>query len=112
MNCGNLLEIGVSNINKYREEFEKWCRENTKWDLYWSDNLQQYMDHQTNGAWMVFEHRQEEINKLQNNLNFIYNWIRENQFSPTETWLTCDVIDVEEFDDALSGSGFNPITKK
>lgn len=55
----------MSNINKYREEFENWCRENTKWDLYWSENLQQYMDHQTNGAWMVFEVQQKKFEDLE-----------------------------------------------
>ena len=38
-----------------RELFEDWVGRETGWDLYWSDAIQQYMDHQTNGAWFAWQ---------------------------------------------------------
>ena len=32
--------------------FEVCAEENTEWDLYWSENINQYMDHTTNAAWL------------------------------------------------------------
>ena len=37
-----------------REFFEAWAKKETNWDLYWSENIKQYMDHQTNGAWFAW----------------------------------------------------------
>lgn len=37
-----------------RELFEDWAKKETNWDLYWSENIKQYMDHQTNGAWFAW----------------------------------------------------------
>lgn len=37
-----------------RELFEAWAKKETNWDLYWSENIKQYMDHQTNGAWFAW----------------------------------------------------------
>ena len=37
-----------------RESFEEWAKKETNWDLYWSENIKQYMDHQTNGAWFAW----------------------------------------------------------
>lgn len=38
-----------------REAFEEWVSKETKWDLYWSKNINQYMDHQTNAAWLSWQ---------------------------------------------------------
>ena len=40
------------NIENERKVFEDWAKKETCWDLYWSENIDQYMDHQTNGAWL------------------------------------------------------------
>ena len=40
-----------------RELFEAWAKKETNWDLYWSENIKQYMDHQTNGAWLAWQAR-------------------------------------------------------
>lgn len=41
-------------MNGERKAFEEWAGSETGWDLYWSDNINQYMDHQTNGAWLAW----------------------------------------------------------
>ncbi len=33
------------------------AKKETNWDLYWSENIKQYMDHQTNGAWLAWQAR-------------------------------------------------------
>jgi hypothetical protein len=38
-----------------RELFEEWASKETRWDLYWSENINQYMDHQTNAAWLAWQ---------------------------------------------------------
>ena len=43
-----------------RELFEAWAKKETNWDLYWSENIKQYMDHQTNGAWFAWQARVPE----------------------------------------------------
>ena len=43
-----------------RELFEAWAKKETNWDLYWSENIKQYMDHQTNGAWLAWQSRVPE----------------------------------------------------
>ena len=43
-----------------RELFEAWAKKETNWDLYWSENIKQYMDHQTNGAWLAWQARVPE----------------------------------------------------
>ena len=43
-----------------RELFEEWAKKETNWDLYWSENIKQYMDHQTNGAWLAWQARVPE----------------------------------------------------
>ena len=43
-----------------RELFEEWAKKETNWDLYWSENIKQYMDHQTNGAWLAWQVRVPE----------------------------------------------------
>lgn len=35
-----------------RELFEGHFKSITGWDFYWSDSINQYMDHQTNAAWL------------------------------------------------------------
>ena len=40
------------NHDNERKAFEDWAKKETCWDLYWSENIDQYMDHQTNGAWL------------------------------------------------------------
>lgn len=53
------------NKTKEREEFEKWAEEETGFDLYRTDYAftapedQQYMDHDTNGAWFAWLARAE-----------------------------------------------------
>ena len=42
------------NIENERKVFEDWAKKETCWDLYWSENIDQYMDHQTNGAWLAW----------------------------------------------------------
>lgn len=42
-------------IEKERKAFEDWASKETKWDLYWSENINQYMDHQTNAAWFAWQ---------------------------------------------------------
>lgn len=42
------------NIEKERELFEAWASKETEWDLHWSMNINQYMDHQTNGSWLAW----------------------------------------------------------
>lgn len=42
-------------MNSERELFEEWASSETGWDLYWSDHINQYMDHQTNGAWLSWQ---------------------------------------------------------
>ena len=42
-------------IEKERKAFEEWASKETKWDLYWSENINQYMDHQTNAAWFAWQ---------------------------------------------------------
>ena len=44
-----------------RELFEAWAKKETNWDLYWSENIKQYMDHQTNGAWYAWQEQQKKI---------------------------------------------------
>lgn len=43
------------NIENERKVFEDWAKKETCWDLYWSENIDQYMDHQTNGAWLSWQ---------------------------------------------------------
>ena len=43
------------NLDNERKAFEDWAKEETCWDLYWSENIDQYMDHQTNGAWLSWQ---------------------------------------------------------
>lgn len=42
-------------IEKERKAFEDWASKETSWDLYWSENINQYMDHQTNAAWFAWQ---------------------------------------------------------
>ena len=42
-------------IKEERKAFEDWAKKETCWDLYWSENIDQYMDHQTNGAWLSWQ---------------------------------------------------------
>lgn len=42
-------------IEKERKAFEDWASKETSWDLYWSENINQYMDHQTNAAWFAWK---------------------------------------------------------
>ena len=43
------------NHDNERKAFEDWAKKETCWDLYWSENIDQYMDHQTNGAWLSWQ---------------------------------------------------------
>ena len=43
------------NLDNERKAFEDWAKKETCWDLYWSENINQYMDHQTNGAWLSWQ---------------------------------------------------------
>ena len=43
-----------------RELFEARAKKETNWDLYLSENIKQYMDHQTNGAWYAWQARVPE----------------------------------------------------
>ena len=43
------------NHDNERKVFEDWAKKETCWDLYWSENIDQYMDHQTNGAWLSWK---------------------------------------------------------
>ena len=43
------------NLDNERKAFEDWAKKETCWDLYWSENIDQYMDHQTNGAWLSWQ---------------------------------------------------------
>ena len=43
------------NLENERKVFEDWAKKETCWDLYWSENIDQYMDHQTNGAWLSWQ---------------------------------------------------------
>lgn len=38
-----------------RRLFEKHFKPKTGWDFYWSDSINQYMDHQTNAAWFGWQ---------------------------------------------------------
>ena len=38
-----------------RELFEAHFKPITGWDFYWSDSINQYMDHQTNAAWFGWQ---------------------------------------------------------
>ena len=42
------------NLENEKKEFEDWAEKETNWDLYWSENINQYMDHQTNSAWLAW----------------------------------------------------------
>ena len=42
-------------MNSERKAFEEWASSETGWDLYWSDHINQYMDHHTNGAWLAWQ---------------------------------------------------------
>lgn len=42
-------------MSSERKAFEEWASSETRWDLYWSDNINQYMDHQTNAAWLAWK---------------------------------------------------------
>lgn len=42
-------------IEEERKAFEDWASKETGWDLYWSENINQYMDHQTNAAWLAWQ---------------------------------------------------------
>ena len=48
------------NLDNERKAFEDWAKKETNWDLYWSENIKQYMDHQTNGAWLAWQARVPE----------------------------------------------------
>ena len=43
------------NLDNERKAFEDLAKKETCWDLYWSENIDQYMDHQTNGAWLSWQ---------------------------------------------------------
>ena len=43
------------NLDNERKAFEDWAKKETCWGLYWSENIDQYMDHQTNGAWLSWQ---------------------------------------------------------
>ena len=43
------------NLDNERKAFEDWAKKETCWDLYWSENIKQYLDHQTNGAWFAWQ---------------------------------------------------------
>lgn len=47
--------------------------------------------------------RQSEVDELKKRLLVIEEWISENRFEPTETWLTCDVVDVDELIKIIKG---------
>ena len=47
-----------------RELFEGHFKPTTGWDFYWSDVINQYMDHQTNAAWFGWQARVPEGYKL------------------------------------------------
>ena len=46
--------MGIIKITE-RELFEFHFKPITGWDFYWSDNINQYMDHQTNAAWFGWQ---------------------------------------------------------
>ncbi len=79
-------------MDKCREEFEKWCEENTGWDLYWSENINQYMDHQTNGAWLVWQHKQAKVEELQKRVDTALLEIKG-----AARWIDEDAIDDPDF---------------
>ena len=42
------------NLDNERKSFDCWVEKETNLYLYWSENINQYMDHQTNGAWLAW----------------------------------------------------------
>ncbi|MFV5310602.1 hypothetical protein, partial [Acinetobacter baumannii] len=69
---------------------------------YWIDDADIHRYEGAKGlADQVWQHQQAKVEELQNYLYSIREWIDENKFEPTETWLTCSVLDVDEFLDVF-----------
>ncbi|MDO7443709.1 hypothetical protein Q5X61_08125 [Acinetobacter baumannii] len=77
--------------NKYPREF-----------LIYFINSECFGDYESeNPSYEAWQHQQAKVEELQKYLYCISEWIDENKFEPTETWLTCSVLDVDEFLDVF-----------
>lgn len=89
-------------MDKCREEFEQYIRDQSGFtaDFQVGPNGQ-YKSDLMHFMFATFQHHQAKVDELQNYLYSIRDWIDENKFEPTETWLTCSVLDVDEFLDVF-----------